>query len=221
MSIIINSLYSNKDIFLREVISNSADALDKIKYMVLTNKASSVGMPAYEIRIRSDPEKKLIQIRDTGIGMTREDLINCLGKIANSGTRSFIEKVQQGGGDLTQIGQFGVGFYSTFLVGDTVTVVSKHDDDDQYIWESSAESDTSFDVIKDPRGNTLTRGTLVTIHVKEDAKDYLDWVKLKDLILRYNEFIGYPIYLWTKKEVEREVPMNQKRSKKKPKHLKM
>jgi len=107
---------------------------------------------------------------------------------------------------LTQIGQFGVGFYSTFLVGDTVTVVSKHDDDDQYIWESSAESDTSFDVIKDPRGNTLTRGTLVTIHVKEDAKDYLDWVKLKDLILRYNEFIGYPIYLWTKKEVEREVP---------------
>jgi len=209
MSIIIGSMYSNNDIFLREVISNSADALDKIKYMVLKGKASNTGKPPYEIRIRPDADNNVIHIRDTGIGMTKEELINNLGRIAKSGTKDFLEKFKAGQEDIQQIGQFGVGFYSTFLIGDTVTVVSKHDEDEQYIWESSAQSDTSFTIIKDPRGNTLGRGTQLTIHVKEESKEYLDADKLKELILKYNEFISFPIYLWSKKGLRKKFPQTR------------
>jgi len=138
--------------------------------------------------------------------MTKPDLVNNLGSIAKSGTKEFIEKLGTAG-SIETIGQFGVGFYSSFLVAQTVTVTSKHNDDDQHIWEATSENPSAYTVAKDPRGNTLGRGTLISLQLKEDALEYLDEAKLKQLISRYNEFISYPIYLWNSHEVSREVPV--------------
>lgn len=210
MQIIINSLYSNREIFLRELISNASDALDKIRYLSLTDK-SQLGegdMAKLQIMVRADPEKKLLHIRDTGIGMTKEDLQNNLGRIAKSGTKEWIDRLNKSD-NLSQIGQFGVGFYSSFLVADKVTVTSKHNNDVQYIWESSSETQTSYSLVEDPRGNTLGRGTMVTLHLKEEAEEFLQEDTLKKLISRYSEFINFPIYLYTKKTTTKEVPVEE------------
>ena len=209
MGLIVNSLYSNRDIFVRELVSNAADALDKIRYMSLTEPGLLGNTPALEIRIKVDPENKLIHIRDTGIGMTREELVNNLGSIAKSGTKDFVKKVQAGAEDLSQIGQFGVGFYSSFLVADRVTVVSKSNDDDQYVWESAMDETTAFSVAKDPRGNTLGRGTLITLHLKEDALEYASVVRMKNLIQHYNQFLTFPIFVWESSTVEVEAPVEE------------
>jgi heat shock protein beta len=165
MKLIINSLYKNKEIFLRELISNASDALDKIRFLSLTNKSLLGDKEELTIRIKVDREGRMIHITDTGIGMTRDDLIKFLGTIAKSDTSEFLNKVQDAQKDSKEgasmsdlIGQFGVGFYSSFLVANKVIVTSKHNDDDQYIWESDS---SSFNVFKDPRGNTLGRGTTV------------------------------------------------------------
>lgn len=211
MSILINSLYSNRDVFLRELISNSADALDKIRFIALTDP-SALGegdLSKLEIKIKVDKENNLLQIRDTGIGMTKDDLINNLGRIAKSGTHEFLEKVKNQGGDVTQIGQFGVGFYSSFLIADTVTVTTKNNNGSQHVWVSSSDDQTSYTISEDPRGDTLGRGTLITLHVKEDAMEYLDEAKLASLIKKYSEFITFPIYLWSEKEVETQVPISE------------
>lgn len=199
MGILINSLYSNRDIFLREVISNASDALDKIRFLSLTDKGQlGEGDAAkLEIRIKIDKKNRMIHIRDTGIGMTRDDLVNNLGRIAKSGTADFIEKLSQSDTMTSQIGQFGVGFYSTFLAANTVTVTTKHNDDKQYIWESSDNDQGSYSIAEDPRGNTLGRGTLISLHLKADAEEYLEEAKLKEMIKRYSEFINFPIYLWS------------------------
>eukprot|EP00960_Hanusia_phi_P062944 765308-Hanusia_phi.AAC.9 len=205
MDIIINSLYSKKEIFLRELISNASDALDKIRFLSLTDpKVLGEGdQSKLEIHIEADKEAGTITITDTGIGMTRDDLMNNLGTIAKSGTSSFLEKMAKEG-DMNLIGQFGVGFYSVYLVADSVTVVTKHNDDDQHVWVSQA--DASFTVAKDPRGNTLGRGTKITMKVKEDATEFLEEDQLRTLIKRYSEFINFPIYLQTTKTEEVEVP---------------
>jgi len=134
--------------------------------------------------------------------MTQQELVNNLGSIAKSGTKDFIKKVEAGSSDVSQIGQFGVGFYSAFLVADKVTVTSKHNDDDQYVWESTMGGDAAFSVAKDPRGNTLGRGTLVTLHMKEDASEYLENEKIIELIKHYNEFITFPISIWESRQEE-------------------
>merc|ERR1711978_547573 len=139
---------------------------------------------------------------DTGIGMSKADLINNLGTVAKSGTTNFLEAMSEGA-DANLIGQFGVGFYSAFLVADKVSVTSKCNYDPvQHVWESSA--DASFTVVDDPRGNTLGRGTRVTLHLKEDAHDYLSEDKLKESVKKYSQFIQFPIYVKVKKEVEAE-----------------
>jgi len=215
MSLIVNSLYSNREIFLREVISNASDALDKLRYLALTDKSfldreilKEEETPKLEIRIKIDAEKKMIHVRDTGVGMTKEELVNNLGRIAKSGTKEWIDKLSKGD-NLNQIGQFGVGFYSTFLIADIVSVTTKHAQDQQYIWQSIGEATSSFTITEDPRGNTLGRGTLISMQVKEDAEEYLDQDKLKTLVERYSEFINFPIYLQTKKEVSKEVPVEE------------
>merc|ERR1712093_12209 len=196
----INSLYTNKEVFLRELISNSADALEKARFHSVQDESYLGDTKDLEVKLEFDSDAKTISIIDTGIGMTKADLINNLGTVAKSGTTNFLEAMADGA-DANLIGQFGVGFYSAFLIADKVTVCSKNNDDPvQHVWESSA--DASFTVVDDPRGNTLGRGTRVTLHLKEDAHDFLSEDKLKETSKKFSQFIQYPIYMKVKKEVD-------------------
>merc|ERR1712207_87647 len=202
MDIIINSLYTDKQVFLRELISNAADALEKARFHSVQDETFLGDNKDLEVKIEHDADAKTISIVDTGIGMSKADLINNLGTVAKSGTTNFLEAMAEGS-DANLIGQFGVGFYSAFLVADKVSVTSKCNDDPvQHVWESTA--DASFTVVDDPRGNTLGRGSRVTLHLKEDAHDYLSEDKLKDTAKKYSQFIQFPIYVKVKKEVDVE-----------------
>jgi heat shock protein beta len=202
MDIIINSLYKKKEIFLRELISNASDALDKIRFLAVSSADALGDKKELEIKISFNTDLKTLTIADTGVGMTRADLVNNLGTVAKSGTTNFVEALADGQ-DMSLIGQFGVGFYSVYLVADKVRVISKNNDDDQYIWESTADS--SFTVAKDPRGNTLGRGTEITMFLKDDAHEFMKQERLEEMIQKYSEFITFPISLYKKTEEVVEV----------------
>jgi heat shock protein 90kDa beta len=205
MDIIINSLYTEKEIFLRELISNASDALDKIRFLAISAPELLGDNKDLEIRIEADSAAHTLTITDTGVGMTKNDLIQNLGTIAKSGTTNFMEAIKSG--NINIIGQFGVGFYSTFLVSQKVTVYSKHNDDDQYIWESSAAH--TYNIEKDPAGNTLGRGTKIVIQLKEDSKEFSEEKTIETLIKKYSEFINFPIRLQIFKEVSKEVEVEE------------
>ncbi|ROT63374.1 heat shock protein 90, partial [Penaeus vannamei] len=184
MKLIINSLYRNKEIFLRELISNASDALDKIRLLSLTDKDQLSTNPELAIRIKADKDNHILHITDSGIGMTKADL-----ESDNADETSDL------------IGQFGVGFYSAFLVADRVVVTSKNNADEQHVWESDS---AEFSVVEDPRGDTLKRGTTVSLHLKEEAYDFLEVDTVKSLVRKYSQFINFPIYLWESKTEEVE-----------------
>ncbi len=198
MDIIVHSLYSHREVFLRELISNASDAIDKLRFNALTDTALAGDDTEWQIRLVPDKKAGTLTISDNGIGMSEETVISELGTIARSGTKAFLETAREAKGKATPdlIGQFGVGFYSAFMVADLVTVVSRAAGAEAAVcWESTGQGE--FTVKEAER---TTRGTDITLHLREDAKDYLEGWELRNLVKRFSDFVEHPIMLVTEEE---------------------
>lgn len=213
MDLIVNSLYSNKEVFLRELISNASDALDKLRFLGVTEPELLKEAADLDIRIQTDKDNGIITITDTGIGMTRQELVDCLGTIAQSGTAKFLKALKDSkdaGGDSNLIGQFGVGFYSAFLVADRVVVSTKSPKSDkQYVWEAEANS-SSYTIREetDPE-KLIPRGTRLTLYLKHDGKGFAHPERIQKLVKNYSQFVSFPIYTWQEKGFTKEVEVDE------------
>ena len=192
LDIVANSLYSEREIFLRELISNSADACEKLRYLAITKKGLLGDQKDLSIHIRLSKKKKIIEIEDNGIGMSRQELIDNLGTIARSGTNKFIEAMKtKKKDDLSAIGQFGVGFYSSYMVAETVDVLSKSaENKETNLWSSNGKDGYSIE-----NQNKKDRGTIISLKIKKDADEFLDSIRLRSIITKYSNYIPFPIYL--------------------------
>jgi len=203
LQLMVHSLYSDKDIFLRELVSNAADAIDKLRFNSLTNPAINEGNSDWKIKLNYDKEKNIFSIEDNGFGMNREDMCSHLGTIARSGTRQFMEalKEEKKGDKPDLIGQFGVGFYSSFMVADKVEVESRLAGEDTGCkWTSKGDGQFTIDDCDREKF-----GTKITIHLKEDCKEYADESKIRQLVTKYSNFVSHPICLdVTREEVEKD-----------------
>ncbi|KAL6529272.1 hypothetical protein OROGR_014895 [Orobanche gracilis] len=234
MDLIVHSLYSHKEVFLRELVSNASDALDKLRFLSVTEPTLLGDAGELEIRIKPDPDNGTITIADSGIGMTKEELIDCLGTIAQSGTSRFLKAMKESkelGTDNSLIGQFGVGFYSAFLVAEKVVVTTKSPrSDKQYVWEAKADSSSYLIREETDPNKFLDRGTRITLYLRVDDKyEYSEPIKIQNLVKNYSQFVSFPIFTWQEKsrtiEVEEEeepkegeeVPEGEKKKTKKTK----
>jgi len=198
MNFIINVFYSKKEVFIKELLSNASDALDKIRYQALINKDILNNDQRLIIQIIINKEEKTLTIRDTGIGMTKSDLIENLGIIAKSGTKSFINYLKKNNDEkINLVGKFGIGFYSTYLVADKVTVITKNNDDAHYLWESNADGYFKIGEILNKKViNSFSRGTSIILHMKNNSLDYLEENKLKEIIKQYSSYVKFTIELY-------------------------
>ncbi|XP_028098754.1 heat shock protein 90-6, mitochondrial isoform X2 [Camellia sinensis] len=213
MDLIVNSLYSNKEVFLRELVSNASDALDKLRFLSVTDPNLLKDGGDLDIRIQSDKDNGIITITDSGIGMTRQELVDCLGTIAQSGTAKFLKALKESkdsGADSTLIGQFGVGFYSAFLVSDRVVVSTRSPKSDkQYVWEGEANSSTYTIREETEPEKFLPRGTCLTLYLKRDDKGFAHPERIEKLVKNYSQFVSFPIYTWQEKGYTKEVEVDE------------
>ena len=207
LSLIINAFYTNKDVFLRELLSNASDALDKVRYASLTDSSKQRD---FSIKVKADKKTNTISIEDSGIGMTPDDMIACLGTIANSGTKQFMQSIQDGKADLNMIGQFGVGFYSSYLVASSVKVYSKTEDLNCHVWESMAGG--SFTIEEAPDCD-LEYGTRIVLDLKDDCNEYVEESKLNSIITQHCQYLTYPIHLWTTRTETKEEEIEEEEEK--------
>ena len=206
LDLVANSLYSEREIFLRELISNANDACEKLRYLALSKKEILGKNKDLCINIRVSKKRKVIEIEDNGIGMSRQDLIDNLGTIARSGTGKFIEAMKsKKNNDISAIGQFGVGFYSSYMVADTVEVLSRNAEvEDAYLWSSNGKDNYTIESLRKEN-----RGTLITLNLKKDSDEFLDSIRLKSIITKYSNYIPFPIYLKDLDGKEKEEKANE------------
>ena len=206
LDLMANSLYSEREIFLRELISNSADACEKLRYEALSKKGLLGKEKELKINIRVSKKKKIIEVEDNGIGMSRQDLIDNLGTIARSGTNKFIEAMKTKKGDeLSSIGQFGVGFYSSYMVADSVKVLSKSAElEESFLWSSKGKDNYIVESF-----SKENRGTIITLNIKKDSDEFLDSFRLRSIITKYSNYIPFPIYLKDLDNKEKEEKINE------------
>ena len=201
LSLIINAFYSNKDIFIRELLSNASDAIDKMRYISLTDSSKS---RSFEMKLKSDKESKKLTIEDNGIGMNKDELVQCLGTIANSGTKQFMQNLKEGTADVSLIGQFGVGFYSSYLVADNVRVFSKKEDEPCYVWESDAGGSFTITELSEEDSALEKGGTVIELTMKDDCLEYLEENKLQSIIKDHCQYLTHPIMLHTVRTERKE-----------------